>query len=394
MSNEIVLPTGQLPTYLQGYQSETNDALITGAMILPRISLRGKQFRFRKDDKERSLPLGVPLRVVIIGATPRKGCSKTWYRDAYSEGSDEAPDCSSADGIKPDNWVLNPVAPHCATCPNNAWGSGKDSNGNPTKGKACSDTKNLLVLPPDKPDEEIWMLKVPPASLKLLSNYGAQLQQHRIPIEGVVTEVTFCDADYQKLEFRYFSFIQDEYALKFMARVQSQEFKDLMDRLSTTTTIDSQQVAPQQAVTPPPPPPPPAQQVAPQQPVQQTEEIPWGGEVVTPPPATAQQAGVQAPDGSYFVSPAGEVFDHDQHAKKSGCVAGAITAQGAFKKRKGTAKRGDAQDTNSTPAPGATNTPSESLFNGSDAAPPPSAQTDSSPAADSELQAILDQWGS
>ena len=57
MSNEIsIFEQGgnNLPAHLQQYakQAETAAQMVTGFNSLPKISLRGKQFRYMKDDKE------------------------------------------------------------------------------------------------------------------------------------------------------------------------------------------------------------------------------------------------------------------------------------------------------------------------------------------------------
>lgn len=382
MSNEIALPTGQLPAYLRDYESESTEALITSGTVLPRISLRGKQFRFRKDDKERALPLGAPLKVVILGAAPKKGCSKIFYDDPYQEGSDDAPTCSSANGQMPDAWVHNPISPSCATCPKNAWGSGTDSAGNPTKGKACADTKQLLVLPPDQPEGEIWALRVPPASLKLLSNYGCNLKTHKIPIEGVITQIEFVDAEYPKIDFSYSSFIADQYATKFIERVRSDEFKDLIESLSVAVAVAPEEAA--HASQPPQKQPEPEEKIdvinwgddqAPE-----AQAAPESQEPESPSPAAATSEGVKAPDGSYYVSPRQETFDPEKHAKKSGCVAGSVTKDGYFK-----AKRGTASTQAPPPKEEPKSEPEPSLFEASDNA----AQDEDS----KSLQDILDEWG-
>lgn len=401
-----MIPSGQLPAHLQGYESENNEALITSTLVLPRISLRGKQFRFRKDDKEKALPLGAPLRVVILGATPRKGCSKIYYDDPYQEGSDEPPACSSAGGQKPDSWILTPMSPNCATCPKNEWGSGQNSAGESTRGKACADTKQLLVVPPDQPYGDIWMIRVPPASLKLLSNYGYKLQQHKIPIEGVVTEISFIDAEYPKIDFNYFGFTSDQYGTKFIERVKSFEFKELIDKLSMTTPVDNQQVEAetrQQSA--------PAQTPVAQPPAEKEkiEEILWGddssesNQQVAQQPSTQQTSsnqaqpagsapaqnpqqpsgGVQAPDGSYYVSPAGETFDATKHATQTGCVAGALKQDGSFKAKRGTANT--SVETKPQQQPTVAEKTPPSVFD----------TTDNQQSNDNEeLQSILDQWGS
>jgi hypothetical protein len=85
----------------------------------------------------------------VVALKAKKELSKTWYAGSYNKGADGVgPDCFSNDSERPDPSVPNPQSETCAMCPNNAWGSGTDQDGNATKGKACSDTKHLAVLVP------------------------------------------------------------------------------------------------------------------------------------------------------------------------------------------------------------------------------------------------------
>jgi hypothetical protein len=408
MTNELTLPNGQLPDYLRGYESETNDSLITGGISLPRISIRGKQFRFRKDDSERALALGVPLRVVILGAAPKKGLSKAFYDSSYHDGADDAPACSSSNGVTPDSWAEKPQSQTCATCPHNVFGSGKDQQGNPTKGKACADTKQLLVIPPDNPDGELWMFRVPPSSLKFLSSYGVNLRRHKIPIEGVVTEIRFVDAEYPRVEFAFASFLESTTAPRFIERARSDEVIDTIELISTGDGQNSAQQTqqPQQQ---------PVRQThqqveeteviwgdepAQQQPAQQAADSGWGEEqpaqqTQQPTKQPAQQTqqteqsgsgkAVQAPDGSYFADFHGTVFDESKHAKKSGCVAGSLKQDGSFKAKRNT---GSSQPAQQTQKPSQQQPVQPSVF---DEQPEQPSQEDN---GQDELASILDQWGS
>jgi hypothetical protein len=90
----------------------------------------------------------------------------------------------------------NPAPPGCfadtcSSCPNNQFGSA--ANG---KGKACKNTRSIAVMPAaalDSPDQEapIWILSVPPTSLKAFDGYVAQLSSKykTVPV-GVITRLT------------------------------------------------------------------------------------------------------------------------------------------------------------------------------------------------------------
>ncbi len=248
MSDKDLIPLNnvQLPAYLQGFQSSLNDNLVTQRESFPRISLRGRQFRFKKDGEETSLSMGMPLNIVILLADPAKGCGKSYYIEAYQSDSGDPPDCSAANGQIPDNWVDDPQSSSCATCPHSEWGSATDQNGTPTKGKACSDVKRLFVVPPNDPGSaDIFLLQIPPASLKALSNYGRQLAKHGIPVEGVITKVQFVDSEFPQVEFTFGGFLDEALAKASMERSKSDEIQSIL--------TDSGALAPEQQAPPPEP---------------------------------------------------------------------------------------------------------------------------------------------
>jgi len=307
MSNEIVIPSGdQLPAYLQNYESDTTDSLVTGDRILPTISIKGKQFTFKRDGKEQKCKLGHVLQVVILGAAPAHGFSKSYYESSYTEGDAEAPDCSSKDGIKPDSWVTEPVCSTCAQCPKNEWKSAVNKEGESTNGKACSDIKTLLVLPANNPNEDIFAMRVPPDSLKEVSNYGRSLAGHKIPIEAVVTNVTFDeDAPHPKLKLAYSSFHPDADAPIFLERAQSDEVKEIMQSVHQ---VDK-----------------PAEPV--KEKVPEPEERPRNEmEHLGPVPK------LQLEDGSFSTDVDGTAFDIALHSQPKGKMGGTLTDDGHFRK--------------------------------------------------------------
>ena len=245
MSNDLIpLDNLEVPEYLRGFESELSNSMVTQAEVFPRISLRGRQFRFKKDGEETSLSMGQPLKVVVLLADPLKGCGKSFYQEAYSSDSDDSPDCSSSNGIVPDSWVDDPQCSSCAQCPNSEWGSAVDSNGNPGKGKACSDVKRLFVVPPNAPTGDMYILQVPPASLKALSNYGRSLAKHRIPVEAVVTEVQFVDSEFPQVEFKFAAFLPETSAKIAMDRSKSDEMTAITNQSAYALPAPTAQAEP------------------------------------------------------------------------------------------------------------------------------------------------------
>lgn len=205
--NELQIHTAQVPAYLRGeVEPAANAGLILTGESVPRISIRGKRFRLKVPGKEEMVgQAGAPLTVVVLGYSPAQGCSKSFYLDEYQPGSGEAPDCSSADGVRPDTWAEDPQAKTCADCPHNEWGSGKNG-----KGKRCSDHKQLIVAAPGQLEGgDLYVLTVPPTSLRPLTQYARQLSEHSIPIRAVKTVCDFADTEHPQLEFSFGDFLTE-----------------------------------------------------------------------------------------------------------------------------------------------------------------------------------------
>lgn len=227
MSNDLTLlqQGGQLPAYLQGNVGAT-DGLITSGESLPRISIKGFKFTLKTKENEVVLaPVGTPLDVVILAVDPpNKNVGRVFFTSGYSGDSDK-PDCSSANGVYPDEWIEEPQSRTCADCPKAVWGSATNAKGN--KVKACSDHKRLIVVPPDAIDGELAVIQVPPTSLKALSGYGRKLLKLNAPLAGLVTRLSFDQTvEHPKLEFDAVSFLPEEVGAKALERAASDELQD------------------------------------------------------------------------------------------------------------------------------------------------------------------------
>jgi hypothetical protein len=229
MSNELTTGLGQVPDYLKDYQSDTGSDLVTQMESYPRISIRGKQFRFKKEGEEKALDLGVNIEVVILAADPPgKLCAKSWFEKAYDPDSDDPPDCSSSNGVAPDSWVVDPACSNCAQCPNNAWGTATDQQGNPTKGKACNDVKRLIVILPQAINGDPWIFQVPPSSLKALSKYGRELEKHNLGVETIATRIFFVDSEFPQVDFAPSGYLQQELGQVAIARSKSEDIASML----------------------------------------------------------------------------------------------------------------------------------------------------------------------
>ena len=204
-----------LPAHFAGAGAlALNDAAEEFASVrFPVISIKGARFHISRDGEKTLVlrPKHTPsdpdepatyIDVTILNIQK----AKTFYEDGYVDGSAEKPDCFSNDGITPDTSVTAPQCSTCALCPQNAWGSGTNDKGEATKGKACSDVQRLAVAGGDMSDP--LMLRVPPASLKNLAEMSRILSKKNIPINGVVTRVSFDPtASSPVLEFKPIGFL-------------------------------------------------------------------------------------------------------------------------------------------------------------------------------------------
>lgn len=133
---------------------------------------------------------GDTLEVVVVDFTS----SNLYYEGMYDRDSPQPPACFAI-GTQPSMLVPSDNSPNkqadaCSSCPNNQFGSA--SNG---RGKACKNTRLVAMMPVtalDNPDEDapIWIMSIPPTSLKAFDAYVHSLaaKHSTVPV-GVVTEV-------------------------------------------------------------------------------------------------------------------------------------------------------------------------------------------------------------
>lgn len=207
MSNEIAIPD-YLKSMVEVEGEDANKLITSAGQAFPRISLKGRQFRFNKDGEE-VFKTPNPIEVVIIGVQPEQGMAKTFYINGYQPGDTSPPDCSSQDGIRPDSWIGNPTSPNCASCPQNKWGSATSMTGK--KAKACKDSKRLLITVPKDPGEgTLYLLNVTVSSLKALSEYGKFLVANHIPMASAITKISMVDSDFPQIEFEFKEILPEE----------------------------------------------------------------------------------------------------------------------------------------------------------------------------------------
>ena len=208
MSNIIPFDGGKLPAYL----AKTNIAQLNADLTshagggFPVISIKGKVFAVVRDGERKVLPNpkdpdSPATSIDVVMLKVNKGTSKVFYAKGYTEGSEGVkPDCFSNEGIKPDASIEAPQSKTCATCKWNQWGSKIGENG--SKGKACQDSVRMAVATPNLVNDP-YLLRVPPASIRSLGEYGQMLAKRGVAYNMVVTKVGFdMEAPTPKLTFK------------------------------------------------------------------------------------------------------------------------------------------------------------------------------------------------
>lgn len=181
----------------------------------PVISIKGKVFAVVRDgDREIMMnpldPESAATSIDVVLLKANKGTSKVFYLKGYDKDTSEGqkPDCYSSDGIEPAADAQQKQAKKCATCAHNQWGSRISEKG-ATKGKACSDTVRMAVAAAGQLNDPM-LLRVPPASIKALGEYGQSLAKRGVGYSMVVTKVSFdITAESPKLSFRPIGLLDD-----------------------------------------------------------------------------------------------------------------------------------------------------------------------------------------
>lgn len=129
---------------------------------------------------------GEELEVVVIDFVS----SNLFYDGPFDRDNPQPPGCFAI-GAEPSLLVPSPNSPNkqaetCSACPNNQFGSAG-------KGKACKNTRLLAITPVALDGEEppIWIMSVPPTSVKAFDAYVKSLSaKHKTVPVGVVTRIT------------------------------------------------------------------------------------------------------------------------------------------------------------------------------------------------------------
>lgn len=172
-----------------------------------------------------------------------------WYDTQFDRNNIVPPKCFAI-GLEPAGLIASDNSPDkqcdsCAGCWANAFKSAPNG-----RGKACSNTRLLGVLPLDADDDTpIQILKVSSTGLKSFDGHVATVaSKYGVPVRGVTTKVTFSDDEWASLRFSVIEKLSPKDQL--LAVAQSQKEATLV-RLQTepdvTTPANESRPAPRRA---------------------------------------------------------------------------------------------------------------------------------------------------
>ncbi len=252
----VAQPIAGLPAHLQGVVTKEDfDEFAAGVTsAFPIISYRGRTWRVRKGGEEEiylneEQEAVQSIEVVFLRSNAQP--SKVYYEAKYSEGDSGPPSCWSANGIKPDAGVTNPINPVCQTCPMNVWGSKTTDAGKPAR--ACSDVRRAAVAFKHQleavaagelslDDIDTLLLRIPPATLNPLKDYVEKtLKPKGVTPWMLVTKVGFdTEVSYPKLTFKGLRFLNtDEYAAAVALR-NGEDARRILNEATENITTDAE----------------------------------------------------------------------------------------------------------------------------------------------------------
>lgn len=297
--------TMQLPAHLANRQRRDLAGAAMGGINSgqpPHLSIKDNRFTL-VDGAGNTKPMQTLfLDICIIDANA--AVSKIYYdpRTPYDPSGDNnnPPICFSDNGIGASAQASQPQNASCQLCPHNAWGSAVSKmTGKPVK--ACNDLKKMAFIVPGDPNQLVYQLRIPPASLKNLAQYTQTVAGHGCDLYDVVTRLEF--ESQGVLKFSPASFV-DEATAKLTEHIWAQNATDILvgknDRPWTGQALAAP--AAQQALPPAQPSPQPF--MAPPQPVQQAAAVngPFAAAQPTTPqfgaPAGMPAAGVPFPSNN------------------------------------------------------------------------------------------------
>jgi hypothetical protein len=249
MSNIAMFNPSNVPAFAKNAElSATTLALAGGVNTsagMKRVSIKGGVFRLLAGGKEVASIEDRHLDVIVVKAAPK--VSRIFYAGSYDkDAAAAAPDCTSADGDKPDAGVRNKQASSCAACPQNIAGSGNGQS------RACRYQQRLAVVLANNPEGDVLQVTLPATSIfgkeegdkRPLQAYARYMAAQTPPVnlDAIVTRMKFdTKAESPKLIFAPVRWLtNDEYE----TAVEQSKSKDAEKAVSSTPAATDGVVAP------------------------------------------------------------------------------------------------------------------------------------------------------
>lgn len=269
------------------------------------IRHRGVTHQLLARDPNTGQVLGSIPSVDIVVLKSAVAIGKSYYIEKYQEGDFKQPDCWSTNGQVPDPAAPKRQSTTCRGCKWDAFGSRNMEDGR--KGKACSDSKRLCVVPAADLKNEVYggpmLLKLPPSAFAGLSEVEANLQQAGYHYFAVVMRLSFDHTvAFPKIVFTPIAVLNDHQMTE-VVEIQKNEVIDriLSEELYEVSADPAQPEAQQEQPEPPAPTVQPVQPLPPAQPVAQALNP------VAPQPV--QQATQAAPTSAFVAQPMQDAND-------------------------------------------------------------------------------------
>jgi hypothetical protein len=198
------------------------------------ISIRSNRFSL-VDAAGASYPVHTLYLDVVLVDTSDK-TSKLYYGRPYDDSNDP-PLCFSDNGTGPSTQAIEPQAPTCMVCPNNARGSATSSiSGQPIK--ACRDQKKIAVIiapSMELNDLTVYELTITPGSLTNLRGYanfiGSQAMpgsDRRADLMDFVTRLTFEDGKMGILKFECVAWADNQAVVDYIEYIHQNRLADVV----------------------------------------------------------------------------------------------------------------------------------------------------------------------
>ena len=180
-----------LPAHLQNRQRRDLATTAVGGINAgspAHISIAGNRFTLVDDAGNQKPMQTLYLDVCVIDANA--AVSKIYFdpRTPFEPGGDNSnpPLCWSDNGIGASAQASQPQNTSCQLCPQNAWGSAT-SKATGKSVKACNDVKKVAVVAPGI--DMVFLLRIPPASLKNWGKYCQTLAGHGVDLPDAITRL-------------------------------------------------------------------------------------------------------------------------------------------------------------------------------------------------------------